>query len=175
MPSYCDRILWRGKHVDQIHYRSHDSFRLSDHKPVSAFFKIGVRWRPIFIKVPCNSENWFKKFSLCGVPIQARCVSPRLFMRAYEAGIRCQDLFYNMLLPQATLSTQEVDFGPVLFEDIQQATIQLTNTGHAGLEFTFSQEGAAAFPPWLHVSPPKARVEKGKPTYSYFSDRSDWK
>ncbi|KAM7533739.1 hypothetical protein Aperf_G00000109496 [Anoplocephala perfoliata] len=133
MPSYCDRILWKGKYVDQLHYRSHDSFRLSDHKPVSAYFKIG-----------------------------ARCVSPRLFMRAYEAGIRCQDLFYNMLLPQATLSTQEVDFGPVLFEDIRQATIQLTNTGHAGLEFAFSQEGAAAFPPWLHVSPPKARVEKGE-------------
>ncbi|KAM3178328.1 hypothetical protein ACTXT7_002774 [Hymenolepis weldensis] len=132
-PSYCDRILWKGKYVEQITYRSHEVFRLSDHKPVSAYFKIG-----------------------------ARCVNPRLFIRAYEAGIRCQDLYYNMLLPQATLNTQEVDFGPVLFEDIQQATIKLINTGHASLEFTFSQEGAAAFPPWLHVSPPKARIEKGE-------------
>nr|CDS26211.1 inositol polyphosphate 5 phosphatase OCRL 1 [Hymenolepis microstoma] len=132
-PSYCDRILWKGKYVEQISYRSHEVFRLSDHKPVSAYFKIG-----------------------------ARCVNPRLFTRAYEAGIRCQDLYYNMLLPQATLSTQEVDFGPVFFEDIRQATINLTNTGHASLEFTFSQEGAAAFPPWLHVAPPKARIERGE-------------
>ncbi|VDO10381.1 unnamed protein product [Rodentolepis nana] len=142
VPSYCDRILWKGKYVEQISYRSHEVFRLSDHKPVSAYFKIG-----------------------------ARCVNPRLFTRAYEAGIRCQDLYYNMLLPQATLSTQEVDFGPVLFEDIRQATISLTNTGHASLEFTFSQEGAAAFPPWLHVSPPKAKVERGE-TSAYINFRN---
>lgn len=116
----------------------------------------------------------FKQSIILHLLIQARCVNPRLFIRAYEAGIRCQDLYYNMLLPQATLSTQEVDFGPVLFEDIQQATIKLLNTGHASLEFTFSQEGAAAFPPWLHVSPPKARIEKGETSICiHFSDRSD--
>lgn len=82
-------------------------------------------------------------------------------MRAYEAVIRSQDLFYNMLLPQASLSSQEVDFGPVQFEDIRTQTIRLTNTGHSGLEFAFTQEGPAAFPPWLHVAPLNHRVEKG--------------
>ncbi|VDK41042.1 unnamed protein product [Taenia asiatica] len=133
MPSYCDRILWKGKYVEQIRYQSHEDFCLSDHKPVSAYFKIG-----------------------------ARCVNQQLFMRAYEAVIRSQDLFYNMLLPQASLSSQEVDFGPVQFEDICTQTIRLTNTGHSGLEFAFTQEGPAAFPPWLHVSPLNHRVEKGE-------------
>ncbi|KAL5963680.1 hypothetical protein TSMEX_008598 [Taenia solium] len=132
MPSYCDRILWKGKYVEQLRYQSHEDFRLSDHKPVSAYFKIG-----------------------------ARCVNQQLFMRAYEAVIRSQDLFYNMLLPQASLSSQEVDFGPVQFEDIHTQTIRLTNTGHSGLEFAFTQEGPAAFPPWLHVAPLNHRVEKG--------------
>ncbi|EUB55309.1 Inositol polyphosphate 5-phosphatase [Echinococcus granulosus] len=133
VPSYCDRILWQGKFVDLLRYQSHEDFRLSDHKPVSAYFKIG-----------------------------ARCVNQQLFMRAYEAVIRSQDLFYNMLLPQAALSSQEVDFGPVQFEDIRTQTIRLTNTGHSGLEFTFTQEGPAAFPPWLHVAPLNHRVEKGE-------------
>ncbi|KAL5102911.1 Inositol polyphosphate 5-phosphatase OCRL [Taenia crassiceps] len=133
MPSYCDRILWKGKYVELLCYQSHEDFRLSDHKPVSAYFKIG-----------------------------ARCVNQQLFMRAYEAVIRSQDLFYNMLLPQATLSSQEVDFGPVQFEDIRTQTIRLTNTGHSGLEFAFTQEGPAAFPPWLHVAPLSHRVEKGE-------------
>ncbi|VDM21909.1 unnamed protein product [Hydatigera taeniaeformis] len=131
VPSYCDRILWKGKYVDQLLYQSHDDFCLSDHKPVSAYFKIG-----------------------------ARCVSQQLFMRAYEAVIRSQDLFYNMLLPQASLSSQEVDFGPIQFEDIHTQTIRLTNTGHSSLEFAFTQEGPAAFPPWLHVAPLNHRVEK---------------
>lgn len=83
-------------------------------------------------------------------------------MRAYEAVIRSQDLFYNMLLPQASLSTQDVDFGAIRFEDMRRETLRLTNTGHSVLEFAFTQEGAAAFPPWLHVSPLNARVERGE-------------
>lgn len=84
-----------------------------------------------------------------------------LFNTAYEAMIRSQDLFYNMLLPQASLTSQDVDFGPIRFDDIRQDSITLTNTGHSTLEFKFTQEGAAAFPAWLNVSPFHAKVEKG--------------
>ena len=42
-PAWCDRILYRGAgKIQQLGYQSHD-FRLSDHRPVSATFKLRIK------------------------------------------------------------------------------------------------------------------------------------
>ena len=48
IPAYTDRILWRSKDlskdsVEPLFYKSHMELTISDHKPVSAFFKLKVR------------------------------------------------------------------------------------------------------------------------------------
>ncbi len=41
-PAWCDRILYRGVGVRQLDYRRHE-VRVSDHRPVSAFFSLRVK------------------------------------------------------------------------------------------------------------------------------------
>ena len=53
-PSYCDRVLWRSlpgfvDHVEPLAYESHMDMMQSDHRPVSATFK--VRTKVCFVNV----------------------------------------------------------------------------------------------------------------------------
>lgn len=50
-PAWCDRILYKAKnkvlkncslHLEQISYKSHPNYKISDHKPVTSEFRIKV-------------------------------------------------------------------------------------------------------------------------------------
>ncbi|CAH1453097.1 unnamed protein product [Lactuca virosa] len=41
-PAWCDRILWKGKGIEQLRYESVDS-QMSDHRPVRSVFSIVVK------------------------------------------------------------------------------------------------------------------------------------
>lgn len=52
-PAWCDRILYKAKNkilkncslqLEQMSYKSHPNYKLSDHKPVSSEFRIKVRF-----------------------------------------------------------------------------------------------------------------------------------
>ncbi|KAF9932022.1 hypothetical protein FBU30_009086 [Linnemannia zychae] len=41
-PAWCDRILWRGRHVKQLFYKRNEC-RVSDHRPISGGFIVSVK------------------------------------------------------------------------------------------------------------------------------------
>jgi phosphatidylinositol-bisphosphatase len=125
-PAWCDRILWRGENIRQVIYRSHPFFRLSDHKPVSATFDLGVK-----------------------------VINKDLEKKVREDVMKILDQKENEYLPQVVLDTTEVHFKNVKFIELQRQSITLTNTGQVPVQFAFINKLCDKHycKPWLNVEP----------------------
>ncbi|KAG0354023.1 hypothetical protein BG005_006792 [Podila minutissima] len=140
VPSYTDRILWWSRDpskdsVDQIYYRSHMDHLISDHKPVSAFFKLKV-------KTILRDKQ----------------------AEVHQALVRELDKYENECMPDATISTSNIVFDDVRYLEPKKTSITIENTGRFPAQFRFKPklQDERFAKPWIWVNPPMGLVMPGE-------------
>ncbi|XP_063311083.1 type II inositol 1,4,5-trisphosphate 5-phosphatase isoform X3 [Pelobates fuscus] len=133
-PAWCDRILWKGKHVTQLCYRNHMDLKTSDHKPVSSAFDIGVK-----------------------------VVNEKLYKKTFEEIVRTLDKMENDSIPSATLSQREFYFKDAKYMQLQVQTFTIHNDGQVACQFEFigKLDESSYSKPWLRANPSKGFLTPG--------------
>ncbi|XP_015504955.1 type II inositol 1,4,5-trisphosphate 5-phosphatase isoform X1 [Parus major] len=127
VPAWCDRILWKGQNIAQLSYRSHMALKLSDHKPVSSVFDIGVK-----------------------------VVNEELYRKAFEEIVRSLDKLENANIPSVTLSRREICFEDVKYMQLQVERFTIRN-GQVPCQFEFisKPDEETYCKEWLTANPTK--------------------
>ncbi|KAG2374978.1 hypothetical protein C9374_010352 [Naegleria lovaniensis] len=121
VPSYTDRILWKGVKRDQVKqlcYMTHLNCLISDHLPVSSVFETEVQMEVDYKFRQCK-EN---------------------FLREYDALYNNKVISENDL-PKISLSASEIRFKDTRFGIPQTQTLVVKNTGNVVCEFFFVKKG----------------------------------
>ncbi|XP_014327713.1 type II inositol 1,4,5-trisphosphate 5-phosphatase isoform X1 [Xiphophorus maculatus] len=134
IPAWCDRILWKGKNIQQNHYKSHMDVRTSDHKPVSSLLIIGIKR-----------------------------VNPEAYKKTFEEIVRNIDKMENECIPSLSLSKREFHFKDVKFMQHHAETLNLFNDGQVPCQFEFIQKPneSTYSKPWLTANPSKGFIAQG--------------
>ncbi|KAF9406552.1 hypothetical protein BGZ94_003065, partial [Podila epigama] len=139
VPSYTDRILWRSRDtskdsVTQIYYKAHMEHLISDHKPVSALFKLKV-------KTVLRDKQ----------------------AEVHQAIVRDLDKYENECMPDATISTSNIVFDDVRYLEPKKTSITIKNTGRFPAQYRFKpkHEDEQFAKPWIWVNPPMGLVMPG--------------
>ncbi|KAJ5073472.1 type 2 inositol 1,4,5-trisphosphate 5-phosphatase [Anaeramoeba ignava] len=134
IPAWCDRILFRGKGIQQENYRRHE-YLYSDHKPVSSIFQVKV-----CKIIPEKQQQYRSKL------------------------IKELDKIENETIPHATVDKNMIVFENVLYNEPSTQQITLSNEGSVWVHFKFipKMNESDICQPWLKIDKTKGLLLPGQ-------------
>ncbi|KAH8387640.1 hypothetical protein KR093_008475, partial [Drosophila rubida] len=126
-PAYCDRVLWKGKGIQQLEYNSAMEIKQSDHKPVYAIFQVQIKTR-----------------------------DDAKYKRVQEEVLKAVDKRENDNQPQIVASKTVIDFDLVRFNEPSTRGFNVYNNCPQQVDFKFKVKDAPLndiCEKWLQVEP----------------------